>query len=472
MNLTGKHNNNNNSAVVSDYTDNEGVILPVSQKLSKREQRFYDSILDGFDNIIKKSTEFLYSEEYTQLRRVTYTKNYKIKSEDTSFLGPEFRHSDELKELFDSTEFKKELNNIIDENIQSCEDFIKEFYVVGAKLGYKQLKKQMGLTLADSEALYTLQKYEFGLIRNLNEELCVGIREVIFNAVATGQSTQTTTQRLLELPLEPLTYTNFRNGKFVKTKISSRRRAEMIARTEHARAVNTGTLQAYENYGVTEVEIITAFDSKVCNYCMDLEANNPYPLKDAQRLLPAHPNCYMPDTLIATQYGWKLFTDLNSDDRILSFNPENNSIDFLEYVQLIGHYNIFRYMYHIYNDDIDMCITPDHNCFVYQNGKPCFMKPWELNNDSKFLISYNNLGDKEFVNFTDCFVEKIDYTGMVYCVELPKYHTLWTKRNDKASWNGNCRCSYGPVADTLLLEPKNNPNVVDLTIDAPTPIDF
>lgn len=444
MNGIGKH----------FISDNQGLKLPVCKKLSRRERKYYDYLNDGLDRIVKKSVDFIGSSEYNQLKRIA---SFNSKAEPSP-KDPRYRHSKELKEFFDSTSFKEELNSIIDEHIVSSSVFIEEFYNVGAKLGYKQLKQGMRLTLADREALNFVQQYNFDLIRNLDTELCYGIREKIFSAVATGQATQTTARELLQLPLEPI------------GNVSVRRRAEMIARTEHARAVNTGTLQAYENYGVHEVEIITAGDDNVCDDCIDLEDHNPYSLSEAQSLLPVHPNCYMPDTLIATQYGWKLFQDLNNDDLILSFNPETDSVDFLEYVQLIGHYNIFRYMYHIYNDDIDMCITPDHNCFVYQNNTPCFMKPWELNNDSKFLISYNNLGNKEFINFSDCFVEKIDYTGMVYCVELPKYHTLWTKREDKTSWNGNCRCSYGPVASSVTLNP--NPEPVDLTLDNPEPVEF
>ena len=453
MILTGKKIINNL------YYDNEGLILPVTKKLSKREKRYYNSLLNGLDYLINTSTQFLKTREYTNLRKIANT-NKSIKLKDNSFFGPEFRHSDELKEFFNNSQFKEELNNIIESNVNSCEDFMKEFYNIGAMLGYKQLRRQMGLTPADSQALYFLTDYEFDLVRNLNTELCYGIRETIFNAVATGQSTQKTTQQLLELPLTPI------------GQVSPRRRAEMIARTEHARAVNTGTLQAYENYGVGKAEIITAGDDDVCDDCRDLEENNPYTLEEAQSLLPAHPNCFMPDTLIATNYGWKYFQDLNQDDLILSLNPEDDTVDFLPYVQLIGHYNIFRYMYHIYNDDIDMCITPDHNCFVYQNDTPCFCKPWELNDESKFLISYNNCSDKEFVYFKDCYVERVDYTGMVYCVELPEYHTLWVKRNDKVSWNGNCRCSYGPVADSVPLTPVSNPEVVNLTLDNPEPMEF
>ena len=84
----------------------------------------------------------------------------------------------------------------------------------------------------------------------------------------------------MELPLTP-----------INNNISVRTRAEMIARTEHARAVNTGTLQAYVNYGVTQVEIITAKDSLVCDDCMDAEENNPWSINEAQSLLPMHPTC-------------------------------------------------------------------------------------------------------------------------------------------------------------------------------------
>lgn len=38
--------------------------------------------------------------------------------------------------------------------------------------------------------------------------------------------------------------------------------------------------------------------------------------------------------------------------------------------------------------------------------------------------------NKPFVN--------IDYDGMVYCVELPKNHIIYIKRNGKCSWTGNC----------------------------------
>ena len=84
----------------------------------------------------------------------------------------------------------------------------------------------------------------------------------------------------MELPFNP-----------IDTNISLITRAEMIARTEHARAVNTGTLQAYVNYGITQVEIVTAQDGLVCDDCLELESRNPLTINEAQEALPMHPNC-------------------------------------------------------------------------------------------------------------------------------------------------------------------------------------
>ena len=42
----------------------------------------------------------------------------------------------------------------------------------------------------------------------------------------------------------------------------------------------------------------------------------------------------------------------------------------------------------------------------------------------------------------------IPYDGMVYCVELPKWHTLFVRHNGKVAWSGNCRSSIAPIVYT------------------------
>jgi hypothetical protein len=80
-------------------------------------------------------------------------------------------------------------------------------------------------------------------------------------------------------------------------------------------------------------------------------------------------------------------------------------------------------------------------------------------NHDIYRISINN---SKTAMFKKCNIEKLKYDGWVYCVELPKYHTLWIRRNGKTSWNGNCQCSVkARIPNNLHLI--SNPQIIDLT---------
>ena len=68
-----------------------------------------------------------------------------------------------------------------------------------------------------------------------------------------------------------------------------RRRADMIARTESAFAVDEGTLQGYEQEEVKEVDILLG--PNACDDCVELAGKNPYKIAEAHGVLPAHPQC-------------------------------------------------------------------------------------------------------------------------------------------------------------------------------------
>lgn len=242
--------------------------IPNEKRLSKGEQAYLRQIVADLDNQLYAASEWLNTQEAKRFFRT--------------------RQSD-IDEFFKNSGIQTRLDEIINANVNNSESFIQRFYQIGASLGYRDLRSKLIYTVADREALYRLSQYNFDLIRNLNVTLRDGIREVMFNAVAAGQGADDTTRQLLGLGIEPLPLRNS-DGEVVRL-ISSRTRARMIARTEHARAVNTGTLQAYSNYGVDKVEIITVGDSNVCDICLDLEDNNPYTLEEAMNFLPAHPNC-------------------------------------------------------------------------------------------------------------------------------------------------------------------------------------
>lgn len=246
------------------------VTIPFTKALTPSEQAYYESIMQGLDRQIGLAANILASKEFKE---------------------QQFQNQQQIDAFFRNSGIREQVDALIEYNAQDSKSFIEEFYRMGAALGFADIGRYLCYTTADAEALLRLTEYNFTKIRNLNEHLRESVREVIFNAVASGEGHTTTVRRLMELPLEPLTYTYYRNGRQIEVTLSPRTRAEMIARTEQARAANTGTLQAYCDYGVTEVEIITAGDKIVCDYCLELEENNPYSIYDAMKFLPAHPNC-------------------------------------------------------------------------------------------------------------------------------------------------------------------------------------
>ena len=67
-----------------------------------------------------------------------------------------------------------------------------------------------------------------------------------------------------------------------------RYRADMIARTETARAQSEGTLQGYKNLGYKRVEWSANADA--CSRCMAL-AGHRFSIEEASGMLPLHPDC-------------------------------------------------------------------------------------------------------------------------------------------------------------------------------------
>ena len=242
--------------------------IPNDKKLSRGEQEYLRRLLSGLDNQMLTAVEWLGTPEAKEFFNTRQS---------------------EIREFFQESGIRQQLRDIIDYNAKDSDDLIKKFYQVGSQLGYRDIHKKLLYTPADKKALYHVTQYNFDLIRDLNTQLFEGIQETIFNTVAAGNGADVTAREILNLGIKPLPIKN-EDGEVVRL-ISPRVRARMIARTEHARAVNTGTLQAYSNYGVEHVEIITVGDSSVCDICLDLQDNNPYTLQEAMALLPAHPNC-------------------------------------------------------------------------------------------------------------------------------------------------------------------------------------
>ena len=233
--------------------------IPSDFALSKRQKALYEDLVEGIDNQLLETMEWLDTNEAKRL----WNKKQK-----------------EIDKMWDDLDLKSHMDDITKENIENEEEYINQFYKIGKDLGEKELKHKMDFTNADKKALKFLKDYNYDLIKNVNDDIAHGVRKVITEAVASGKHPTEVVADLMELPFKPN-----------DTRISVKTRCELIARTESARALNTGTLQSYYKMGVTEVDIITSGTDSVCDECLELEANSPYPVSVAMRLLPAHPGC-------------------------------------------------------------------------------------------------------------------------------------------------------------------------------------
>ncbi len=301
-----------------------------------------------------------------------------------------------------------ELDKVLYKHTSTMEEHIEDIYKAGKKQGFDKLQVKSFFGAADKQALFTLKNYNFDLVKNLSDDLRTQIRREVWTGVARGDTIRQVTNRIKALNLEPI-----QAGKRL---ITPEQRARLIARTETMRAVNQGQLLAFQQYGIEYIEIITSGDARVCPYCQSLDGKI-YPIRTA-KIPPFHPLCYDKDTEVFTNNGWKLFKDVDPDDKILSMNPETHLVEFIPYIQKIEYHHNGE-MYHIHNKWFDMKITPDHDVYTERrvdHGKqgrilePFFVKPWELH--SEHLIPRTceyNLKSPEFIHINGLQFKPKDY---------------------------------------------------------------
>ena len=232
--------------------------LDYKTPFNQEEQAYYEHLCQGLDRQLAQTVEWLQSSQAEEFYR---------------------ERAEYLEGLWQQYDLDNQLDNVINYNASSCDEFMDNFYHAGAMIGYQQLKRGLAYTPADEKTLNFIRQTNYGFVKNLNNDVKNGIRRTIFEDIAKGNSYQKTINKLRKLPLEPVA-----NGK-----LSPDVRARFIARTERARARGYGTIQSYLNYGVQAYDLITG--KGACNICIDLEENNPYPIQDSKAYVPIHPNC-------------------------------------------------------------------------------------------------------------------------------------------------------------------------------------
>ena len=169
--------------------------------------------------------------------------------------------------------------------------------------------------------------------------------------------------------------------------------------------------------------------------------------------------CYSDDTEVLTDSGWKFFNDLLGDEKFITLNIETKDIE-LQYAS--EHFKYFKEckLINFRNSRLDLLVTEDHKMVILEEVHTDDMDGYNLNfikakdfnpsvhfipNDFSVPTYESDLFkiDKESINY-------VDYAGYVYCVEVPN-HTLYVRRNGKATWCGNCAGAQAfSNFDTLL----------------------
>jgi len=158
--------------------------------------------------------------------------------------------------------------------------------------------------------------------------------------------------------------------------------------------------------------------------------------------------CYSDDTEILTDKGWKLFKDLEREDKVATL--EGNE---LKYVKPLVYYSYTyeeNYLWRLAGNQFDLLVTPNHYLYVKKDGKSDYelikfseligynMSVSEGYSFKKSVIKGNIIEDDLIVPIGgNNQVELVKYKGRkVYSVEVPS-HVIYVKRNGKSVWSGN-----------------------------------
>jgi len=185
-------------------------------------------------------------------------------------------------------------------------------------------------------------------------------------------------------------------------------------------------------------------------------------------------SCYSEDTETLTDKGFKYYYDITDEDKIATYNPITERIEFH---LPEGGLRLFDHdgdMIHFCSNEMDCLVTPNHDMWVYIHNEGSisgFRKIKAENLTNSISVSLNC--DKELPEYSiDDFsrtiifpthINKVQYTGKVYCYNVPN-HLFITRRNGKVTIQGNTAESSKKVAEEQVFVPERL--VFDSTINS------
>lgn len=198
-------------------------------------------------------------------------------------------HSDEFKRIskdienvplnfFDDLELKLRVY-VQDKFELLLAPLISIFYEYANEQAYKSLNKIPTMTDNDLLRFLRLKQYNYHILSNLCVDLNKNFKDIIFEDIMNGKDVKDMEEDIENSGVDPI------------NKHTAQQRAKMIAQTEVNNIKQNSKIQAYIDNDIHWVDIITKGDGKVCSICLDAESNNPYPIEEADGMIPFHPRC-------------------------------------------------------------------------------------------------------------------------------------------------------------------------------------
>ena len=178
----------------------------------------------------------------------------------------------------------------------------------GANESYRLLGKKSEFDILNHDAVDKVNKICADMVTNVNEATKQGIREAVRQGIAEGKSIPKIAKEIK--PMVGLTEPQVKavaafkermRKKFPKmsednvqkkaerySRTLHRKRSEMIARTETARAQNSGYVTGLAENGIEKTEFSRY--TGCCDICDEMHQEI-FSLEDAESLIPVHPNC-------------------------------------------------------------------------------------------------------------------------------------------------------------------------------------
>ena len=192
---------------------------------------------------------------------------------------------DGVKELglnfFDELEYKIRLK-LHDSFTKDIVPLLLSWYSFGNSLAYRELNLLPVFLDSDWLVFDSIKQYNYNLLTDLSKDVCVTLRDVLYDGIKDG------------LGIDELTDLLLTNGLRGKGKFSARTRAEVIASSERTRLINQAIINTFKEENVEWVDFITMNDGRVCAVCMSLQDENPHRLIDLENsdnIPPIHPRC-------------------------------------------------------------------------------------------------------------------------------------------------------------------------------------